>query len=203
MGSANQGAPARGRFRARTTGQEKTFDTRSRFVDNRQLQTDRGDSGMHVRKFRVGDEAALFRIYYSAIHQVASRDYSRAQVEAWAPADLDRSLWETRMRGINPFVIEADGLLIAYADLQESGYIDHFFVAGDHPRQGAGRLLMESIHESARRQSLETLTSDVSRTAQPFFEHFGFEVLEQRSPTIRGVVVPNALMRKTLSTREA
>jgi putative acetyltransferase len=157
---------------------------------------------MHVRKFRLGDEAALFSVYYSAIHQIASRDYSRIQIEAWAPADLDGEIWATRMRGIDPFVVEADGLLIAYADVQENGYIDHFFVSGHHPRQGAGRLLMETIHESARRQSMEMLTSDVSRTAQPFFEHFGFEVLEQRSPTIRGVVVPNALMRKTLSTWE-
>jgi putative acetyltransferase len=158
---------------------------------------------MHVRKFRVGDEAALFKVYYSAIHQVASRDYSPVQIEAWAPADLDGSIWGTRIRGINPFVIEVDGLLIAYADLQENGYIDHFFVSGDHAGQGAGRLLMETIHENAKRQSLAMLTSDVSRTAQPFFEHFGFEVLEQRAPTIRGVVVPNALMRKTLAAHEA
>lgn len=158
---------------------------------------------MHVRKFRVGDEAALFKVYYSAIHQVANRDYSPLQIEAWAPADLDTRIWETRIRGINPFVIEADGLLIAYADLQENGYIDHFFVSGNHPRQGAGRLLMETILENAKRQCLEMLTADVSRTAQPFFEHFGFEVLQQRSPTIRGVVVPNALMRKTLSVNKA
>lgn len=158
---------------------------------------------MHVRKFRVGDEAALFRVYYSAIHQIASRDYSPLQIEAWAPADLDRGIWETRIRGIKPFVIEAHGLLIAYADLQENGYIDHFFVSGAHPRQGAGRLLMETIHEQAKRQSMEMLTSDVSRTAQPFFEHFGFEVLAQRSPTIRGVVVPNASMRKTLAGQDA
>lgn len=158
---------------------------------------------MHVRKFRVGDEAALFRVYYSAIHQIASRDYSAVQIEAWAPADLDGRIWETRIRGINPFVIEADGLLIAYADLQENGYIDHFFVSGDHPRQGAGRLLMETIHENADSQNLEMLTSDVSRTAQPFFEHFGFEVLEQRSPLIRGVIVPNVMMRKTLAAHDA
>jgi putative acetyltransferase len=157
---------------------------------------------MHVRKFQVGDEAALFRVYYSAIHQIACRDYSPVQIEAWAPADLDSSIWETRIRGINPFVIEADGTLIGYADLQENGYIDHFFVSGDRPRQGVGRLLMETIHDIAQRQSMKVLTSDVSRTAQPFFEHFGFEVLEQRSPMIRGVVVPNALMRKTLAARE-
>lgn len=156
---------------------------------------------MHVRKFRIGDEAALFKVYFSAIHQVASRDYSQEQIEAWAPVDLDFGIWKGRMRGIDPFVVEADGLLVGYADLQENGYIDHFFVSGDYPRQGTGRLLMETIHESARSRGIETLTSDVSRTAQPFFEHFGFEVIEQRSPRIRGVVVPNALMRKPLSAR--
>ncbi|MCS3399562.1 GNAT family N-acetyltransferase [Burkholderia thailandensis] len=189
------------RWREAAIGQFKTFDTRSRFVDNSQPKTDPGGSGMHVRKFQVGDEAALFRVYYSAIHQIACRDYSPSQIEAWAPADLDNSIWEKRIRGINPFVIEADGALIGYADLQENGYIDHFFVSGDHPRQGVGRLLMETIHDYAQRQSMKVLTSDVSRTAQPFFEHFGFEVLEQRSPTIRGVVVPNALMRKTFAAR--
>lgn len=156
---------------------------------------------MHVRKFRVGDEAALFNVYYSAIHTVASRDYSTEQIEAWAPADLDRALWEARMRGIDPFVVEADRRLVAYADVQKNGYIDHFFVSGDYPRRGAGRLLMETIHENAMSQRLDSLASDVSRTAQPFFAHFGFEVIEQRSPVIRGVVVPNALMRKTLAVQ--
>lgn len=39
------------------------------------------------------------------------------------------------------------------------------------------------------------LSSDVSLTAQPFFARFGFEIVEQRCPVIRGVAIPNALMR--------
>jgi putative acetyltransferase len=154
---------------------------------------------MRVRKFRIGDEADLFKVFHSSIHQIASRDYSPEQIEAWAPADLDREIWTARMRGIAPFVVEAGGLLIAYADLQENGYIDHFFVSGDRSGQGAGRLLMETIHEEAQMRGIKILTSDVSRTAQPFFQYFGFETVERRSPEIRGVEVPNALMRKILS----
>lgn len=40
---------------------------------------------MEIRRFRLGDEAALFRVYFTAIHEVASRNYSPEQVEAWAP----------------------------------------------------------------------------------------------------------------------
>ena len=102
------------------------------------------------------------------------------------------------MRDIQPFVVEADGKIIAYADVQSNGYIDHFFVSGAVARRGIGRLLMERIHAEAIQLNLKELTSDVSRTAQPFYEHFGFQVIEQRSPIMRGVVVPNALMRKSL-----
>jgi putative acetyltransferase len=42
------------------------------------------------------------------------------------------------------------------------------------------------------------LTSDVSRTAQPFFKHRGFDVIEERRPVMRSVVIPNALMKKEL-----
>lgn len=47
---------------------------------------------MEIRQFQLGDEAALFRIYFTAIHMVASHDYSSQQVKAWAPKDLDVDL---------------------------------------------------------------------------------------------------------------
>ena len=148
-----------------------------------------------IRRYRPGEEAALFEIYYSAIHLVARRDYSPEQIQAWAPRDLDQGLWATRIRGIHPFVAELAGELVGYADLQANGYIDHFFVSGQHGRHGIGTALMSHLLQEARAASLTELTSDVSRTAQPFYERFGFTVVEERQPELRGVVIPNAFMR--------
>jgi putative acetyltransferase len=151
---------------------------------------------MHIRRFEPGEEPALFDIYHSAIHLIASRDYTEEQVNAWAPAVLDEELWVRRIRGINPFVAELEGILVGYADVQASGYIDHFFVSGRHPRQGIGRSLMEVLESEAKRLGVTELTSDVSRTAQPFFTRFGFQIVEQRVPVVRGIEVPNARMCK-------
>lgn len=101
------------------------------------------------------------------------------------------------MQKLDPFVAIVDGEIVGYADVQNSGYIDHFYVAGSHPRRGVGTQLMAVLHEEARRLGLAELTSNVSKTAQPFFARFGFQIIEHRSPVIRGVTVPNALMRKT------
>jgi len=158
---------------------------------------------MIIRDFRIGDEMALHAVFFSAVRRTASRDYSPEQIEAWAPEAFDRDDWTQRMRGIRPFVVEDAGEVVAYADVQPDGYIDHFFVSGSRARQGIGSMLMQRIHEAARARAIGELTSNVSRTAQPLFERFGFVVVEYRSPVTRGVVVPNAFMKKTLSHREA
>jgi putative acetyltransferase len=153
---------------------------------------------MDIRAFRIGDEAALHKVFLSAIHHLACKDYTPEQIEAWAPASLDPGVWIDRMRGIAPFVVQCEGSIVAYADLQPDGYMDHFFVSALVARTGVGTLLMDHIHAVALVRSITTLTSDVSRTAQPFFAKFGFAVIEHRKPVIRGVVVPNALMRKQI-----
>ena len=153
---------------------------------------------MEIRRFRLGDEAALFRVYFTAIHGIASRDYSPEQIEAWAPADLDADLWANRMRDIRPFVVEIGNEIVGYAGVQQNGYIDHFFVSGSHPRQGIGTRLMNRIHEEATFLGLTELTANVSKTAEPFFALHGFHVVERRFPVRRGMTIQNALMRKEL-----
>jgi len=136
---------------------------------------------MHVRDFTFGDEAALQAVFYSAIHTMAASDYTPAQLDAWAPGRPDMEQWTARMRTLRPFVVEDDGRIVGYADLQANGYIDHFYVSGASARRGVGRILMDRIHSRAEELKLARLFSDVSRTAQPFFEHFDFLVLEHKT----------------------
>jgi putative acetyltransferase len=153
---------------------------------------------MLIREFRAGDEPELYDVFFSAIHEIAIRDYTPKQVDAWAPKSIDPNRWAHKMRAIAPFVVEHDGKPIAYADVQPSGYIDHFFVSAPFARQGVGSMLMQRIHDTATFKGISVLTSNVSRTAQPFFRRFGFAIVEEREPAIDGVVLPNALMEKTL-----
>jgi putative acetyltransferase len=153
---------------------------------------------MLLRAFRVGDEPDLHRVFVSAIHGIAIKDYAPEQVNAWAPKSVDPALWADRMRGIAPFVMEHDGKPTAYADIQASGYIDHFYVSALFARQGIGSKLMRRLHDEAVVKGIHVLKSNVSRTAQPFFKHWGFSIVEERQPVVRGVVIPNALMKKEL-----
>lgn len=156
---------------------------------------------MRIRELKDGEELALRAVFHSAIHRIARNDYTQAQLDAWAPAVFDQALWIDKIRAIRPYVVELAGRIVAYADVQPNGCIDHFFVSGDHARKGAGALLMNHIIGLADRSGTGTLTSHVSLTAQPFFAKFGFDVVEARTNVIRGVMVPNALMELRLGER--
>ena len=154
---------------------------------------------MNIRRFRKGDESALFRVFFSAVHDTASQDYTPEQVDAWAPADIAPELWADHMNALQPFVVEHGADIVGYADLQPNGYIDHFFVAGPHARQGVGTRLMKHVQQEAQRLGMAEMTADVSKTAEPFFLRHGFHVVKRGFPIRRGVTLENALMRKALA----
>ena len=155
-----------------------------------------------LRAFVPADAPALRAVFESAIHDVARRDYTQLQVDTWAPRSYDAVAWAERVAGLQPVVAELDGVVAGYADLQSSGYIDHFYVGGDSGGRGVGGALMRELLARARQRALAELTSNVSLTAQPFFAHFGFEVVEHRVVDVRGVQMRNAAMRKVVMGRQ-
>ena len=159
---------------------------------------------MHIRPYAAGEELALLTIFQSSVRGLASRDYTPAQIDAWAPATADdeaRMRWIARIQANRPWVAEVDGRLAGFADLQPSGYIDQFFVAAEFAGHGVGGALMRQLHEIALSYGMAELFSHVSLSAQPFFRHFGFILESEQYPVVRGVALRNAVMRKALAAR--
>ncbi len=153
---------------------------------------------LRIRPFRHGDEAALLALFRTTIRTVNRRDYTDEQVQAWAPDDIDKGHWTRRIRGINPFVCESGARIVGYADVQDSGYIDHFFVHHEAQGQGVGKALFAAIFDKAKHKGITELTSQVSITARPFFEKMGFDVVQSQVVTMNDVELTNYRMRMSL-----
>ncbi|MEG7574855.1 GNAT family N-acetyltransferase, partial [Vibrio cholerae] len=120
-------------------------------------------------------------IFYHTVRNVNLRDYSQAQVEAWAPDDFSSEIWQRKMNLLSPFVAEIDGKIVGYSDLQENGLIDHFFCHHEHQGRGVGRQLMEHVLRMGKLQGITRFYSEVSITARPFYERFGFKVTQEQT----------------------
>ncbi|MGQ2978798.1 MAG: GNAT family N-acetyltransferase [Polaromonas sp.] len=154
---------------------------------------------MLIRNFRPGDAPLLRTVFHSSVHQLAARDYTPEQREAWAPPDHDAAQWAARLQANQPFVAELDGALAGFADLQDSGYIDQFFVAPACAGRGVAKALMARIHQSAASRGITALFADVSLTAEPFFIKSGFAIERRQQVERAGVVLANARMWKVLA----
>jgi putative acetyltransferase len=154
---------------------------------------------MNIRRYKVGEEERLWQIYHDTMHIINGRDYTAEQCERWAPAMPDMPKCIERTRAKNPFVAEEGGKMLGYAELENDGYIDRFYVAHDHQRQGVGRSLYEAIEQEAQRLAIPRLHARVSITAKDFFLRMGFRVVTEQRKVICGAVAPNFIMEKLLS----
>lgn len=153
---------------------------------------------MQIRPYVHGEEALLRAVFHSSVHGLASRHYTAAQLLAWAPAEYDAALWAQRMRANQSWVVELDGALAAFGDLQPSGYIDMFFVAAPYAGRGIGSALLRHLLGLAAERRIAVLRSDVSLTAEPFFARHGFSVETRNQVAVRGELLANATMCRLL-----
>ncbi len=128
---------------------------------------------------------------------VIGKDYTAAQVQRWAPDEIDLD-WHEKIRRKNPFVVEHDGRIVGYAELEADGHIHDFYCHHQWQRRGVGTLMQKAIEEEARRLEIGALFLESSVTAHRFFLSQGFKVMETRDNLVCGSLARQFLMRKFL-----
>jgi putative acetyltransferase len=149
-----------------------------------------------IRNFETKDIAITWDLKFNTIRSINTRDYTVAQTKAWAPDNLDMNLWQKRVSKMNPFIAELNGKVVGFADLQNDGYIDHFFCHAEYQGFGVGRALMEHILEIGSSEGVSRFYSEVSLTARAFYEHFGFNVVNEQQVKIKDEQLTNFVMEK-------
>lgn len=156
---------------------------------------------MHIRPFRLGDEARLAVIFHSAIHGIAARHYSPDQVQAWAPQVPDPSRFLARATDGRILLVAVDehDEPLAYGDVEADGHIDHLFCRPDVAGTGVTARLYAALEAAARARGTALLFTEASEPAKRFFLKQGFEVIERRDFEISGVRIHNFRMEKRLA----
>ena len=157
---------------------------------------------LHLRPYREGDTPALIALFRETIHSVNRRDYSPAQLAAWAPAEIDEAAWAARQAENHTLLAGIDGALAGFAELTAEGHLHMLFVHKDHQGEGIARALLAAMEARAHAAGQSEITTDASLTAQPFFQRQGFRRLAEQEVERNGQTLRNCRMAKTLSTEE-
>ncbi|RWW92334.1 GNAT family N-acetyltransferase [Flavobacterium cerinum] len=151
-----------------------------------------------LRQAVLTDLDEIKELFTATITTICTNDYTPEQIAVWASTVENSHRWYDAVAGQLFLLAEMDDKIVGFASLDNSTYIDFMYVHKDYQRQGIAEILMEELEIEARDFGTITLTSDVSKTARPFFERIGFEVVTEQLNLRRGVEIVNYKMSKAL-----
>ena len=147
---------------------------------------------MILRSYEHRDCPVLARLFYDTVHTVNRRDYTQAQVDAWATGEVDLAAWDASLAAHRTLVAEEDGIILGFADMTDDGYLDRLYVHHLHQRQGVAAALCDRLEKTVE----GPVTTHASITARPFFEKRGYRVVKEQQVERRGVLLTNFVMEK-------
>lgn len=151
-----------------------------------------------IRLFKAQDADQVAQLFHQTVREVNARDYSSAQVNAWAPDDIHFRDWVAVCLSRFTYVAEEAGAIAGFAELEPDGHIDCFYCHKDYQRRGVGSQLYQAIEAKALELPVNRLFVEVSITAKPFFQRMGFAIVKEQTVARRSETFTNFAMEKIL-----
>ena len=150
-----------------------------------------------VRRAALEDAAALCALHKASVRGLCIGAYSAQQIEAWLGGRTpDGFRWAMTDGGETMFVVERRGCLAGFASTKDATLMG-LYVDPDRGR-GAGRVLLPTVEDHARRHGVTVLCLPATLNAVPFYRRHGYSA-DRPSVVLRGgVKLPVVEMSKAL-----
>lgn len=160
---------------------------------------------MNIRRAKLTDAEALWRIQTQAIRHQGPSHYTEEQINAWAgkltpDTDIIERYSSMLEHGVVFVAEDTNGTLAGFSHLvPETGEVGAIYVHPDHLQHGVGRQLIEALEEEARRLGVTKLHLKASLNAVAFYERVGFKFDHEEIHRFRsGTEMPCVIMTKEL-----
>jgi putative acetyltransferase len=153
---------------------------------------------VELRRGRPEDALTVARLFRDTVRSVNRMDYTEAQLDAWAPYQVDLDHWREAIENSHFLIAVSGGMVVGFANLDGKDYVDQVFVHKDLLRKRIATKLIEEIEREAKRRGSDRLWTQSSITAKRFFERQGFAVQQEQRVTYNGQIFDNLVMEKRL-----
>jgi putative acetyltransferase len=153
----------------------------------------------HLRQSTIEDLAAMQQLFYETVTTINAQDYDSEQIKVWASGIENQERWMEILSSQFIIIAEFNAEIVGFCSLSPTNYIDLLYVHKNFQRLGIAQILFEEIEKEAIKRNIQTLISDVSKTAKLFFEKMGFELIHEQKVLRKGIELINFKMIKKIS----
>jgi putative acetyltransferase len=142
---------------------------------------------VRIRRYQAKDAGVLADLYRRSVEQIGPKDYSEAQVRAWAALGPSPAQIEARSRDGRTTLVAVDDAdrPLAFGDLERDGHIGYLYCAPKAAGSGVTSDLYDPLEGIARERGMKQLHAEASEAARRFFLKKGFAVVARRLALIR------------------
>ena len=176
-----------------------------------------------IRQYNGGDEYIdLASLFYRSVHELGCQNYTKEQLDVWAPTTIDYEKWKTRFEQTQPYccylsVTNDDDtnskqeqqvqVLVGFIEFDISkGHIDCHYVHPEYARRGIGTKLLQHVldiakeydNEEGTRRRHEHIHVEASHLIRPLYEKYGFVCVQENIVERNGVKLTNWKMKLSL-----
>ncbi|MBS4538687.1 GNAT family N-acetyltransferase [Clostridium sp. D2Q-11] len=153
---------------------------------------------MIIREYRSSDLNSMLKLFYDTVHEINIKDYSREQVNVWAPKLLEKEKWKGFFEDNFTYVAIIEDRIVGFSDLTNEGYLNTMYVHKDYQSKGVGTRLLDRIEKEAHGLGIIKLITEASITSRPFFQKRGFAIVKKQNKKHKDEVFINYIMEKSI-----
>ncbi|MCM1129821.1 MAG: GNAT family N-acetyltransferase [Alistipes senegalensis] len=133
----------------------------------------------------------MAELFHDTVHAVNAQDYTKEQLNAWAPANMNLEKWDKSLLEQYSIVAESGGIIQGFGSIDiGKAYLDRLFVHKNYQGQGIATAICEHLEGVVEGK----ITAHVSVTAKSFFEMRGYKVFRKQYIERQGIVLANFIM---------
>lgn len=154
---------------------------------------------LKITQAKLDDLAELQNLFVNTIEHTCRKDYNEAQLKAWKSSVENKNRWTDAITTQYFLVAKIRNVIVGFGSLKNGEYIDFMYVHKDYLKTGIAAKLYQELEQKSIQLGKLKITSDVSKTAKPFFGHKGYLVVKENINIINGTKIINYRMEKNLS----
>ena len=153
---------------------------------------------MNLRQITIKDQLELKKVYFDSIQSLDEKIYSQEQKRAWSSQAWNNSNFDKAITKGRGWLLNEKGIIIAFAIRYPTDRIALFYCKGKHQRKGYGSKLLHKLQEDAKKDGLDSLSTEASLISYELFLKNKWKILRKEKVIINNIFFERYKMTKII-----
>ena len=153
---------------------------------------------MNLRQITTKDQLELKKVYFDSIQSLDGKIYSLEQKRAWSSQAWDNPNFDKSITHGKGWLLSEKEKIIAFALRYPNNKICLFYCKGKHQRKGYGSMLIDKIEDEAKKECLDSLSTEASLISYKLFLKKEWEIIRKEKVIINNIFFERYKMTKII-----